>query len=112
MDRTGKIIGMTVFAIGIIVLMVVFAVAYSMFTASWAQLMGAPGGSGHVTANELGNGLAAILVKVVLLFVMTIVGSMVASRGIRLYLGSGGYGTSKRGPSKATKQKAESDLDA
>ena len=85
MDRRGRVTGMVVFVLGIAVLLFVFGIAYSMFTSPADKLL-SPGGG---TAAGLGNALAIILAKTLLLFVMTLAGSWIAGRGIQLYLGSG-----------------------
>ena len=90
MNRSGRIIGMAVFAVGIIVLLLVFGIAYAMFTSPSSELLrsgGAPGSP--VTAAGLGSAVVLVLVRIALLFVMTLAGSLIASRGIQLYLGSG-----------------------
>lgn len=89
MDRTGRFIGMAVFLLGVAVLLVVFGMAYGMFTAPASKLFGGNGGSSSVTAAQLGTAVALTLIRIGLLFVMTLAGSLVASRGIHLYLGSG-----------------------
>jgi hypothetical protein len=89
MDRTGRFIGMAVFLLGVVVLLVVFGMAYGMFTTPASRLFGGNGGSSSVTAAQLGSAVAITLVRIGLLFVMTLAGSLVASRGIHIYLGSG-----------------------
>jgi hypothetical protein len=84
MDKGARITGMLVFIIGTAVLLLVFGMAYKMFTAPIAQFL--PAGSTE-TGMGLGKVLVSILIKVILLFVMTLAGSLVAARGIQLYLG-------------------------
>ena len=89
MDRTGRFIGMAVFLLGVVVLLVVFGMAYGMFTTPASRLFSGNGGSSSVTAAQLGTAVAITLIRIGLLFVMTLAGSLVASRGIHMYLGSG-----------------------
>ncbi|HUV03801.1 MAG TPA: hypothetical protein VMX94_01695 [Armatimonadota bacterium] len=90
MDKRARVVGMAVFALGVVVLLFVFGVAYTMFTSPADELLSPRGGqSPSLTGAGLGNALAAALVRLVLLFVMTLAGSLIASKGIQLYLGSG-----------------------
>jgi uncharacterized membrane protein len=88
MSKGGRTAGIAVFALGIVILLFVFALAYGMFTSSPDEVFSS-GKSGEATAAGLGSALALVLIKVALLFVMAIAGSLIASRGIQLYLGSG-----------------------
>jgi hypothetical protein len=80
---------MIVFILGIIVLLFVFWEAFSMFTSPAAELLPASASS-NATAAGLGSSLALMIVRIGLLFVMTLAGSLIASRGILLYLGGKG----------------------
>ena len=86
MNRTGRTAGMAVFAIGIAVLFLVFGIAYGMFTSSSPELF--TPSDGAVNAVGLGKAAVVIFVRIALLFIMTLAGSLIASRGIQLYLGS------------------------
>lgn len=88
MDRGGRIIGMVFFLLGIIILIFVFAIAYGMFTAPASQVFGNPQGSAGLTATGLGAVVILIVVRIGLLFIMTLAGSLIAARGMHLYLGS------------------------
>jgi hypothetical protein len=85
MDRGGRAIGMVIFILGIVILLFVFAMAYAMFTAPASQVFGA---TPNATATGLGSALALMLIRIGLLFIMTLAGSLIAARGIHLYLGS------------------------
>lgn len=88
MDRYARIAGMTVFAIGIVVLVIVSGAAYNMFTAPSHELL-APRyetDSGH-TAASLGDTLVLVIVRIALLFVIASAGSLIAARGIQMYSG-------------------------
>ena len=84
MDKSARMTGMTVFIVGILVLLFVFFTAYMMFNAPSAKILP---GEEVTTAVDLAKSLTAVLVKIVLLFIMTLAGSLVAARGIQLYFG-------------------------
>lgn len=89
MDKGGRIAGMAVFALGVIALLFVFGIAYSMFTSPASEILRARGAVASPSdAAGLGSAIALVLVRIVLLFVMTLAGSFIAGRGIQLYLGS------------------------
>jgi hypothetical protein len=88
MNRNGRALGMVVFVLGIAILLFVFATAYVMFAAPSAQALGSSGGA-PPSAAGLGGTVVWLLVRVGLLFIMTLAGSLIAGRGIQLYLGSG-----------------------
>lgn len=85
MDKGGRIIGMIIFIMGIVILLFVFGMAYGMFTAPASQVFGSPA---SVTAMSLGSTLALVFIRIGLLFVMTLAGSLVAARGVHMYVGS------------------------
>lgn len=85
MYRTGRIIGMVIFALGIAALIFVFTIAYKMFTLPAGQLFSAS----ELTAAGLGSATILIFVRIALLFIMTLAGALIASRGVQLYLGCG-----------------------
>jgi hypothetical protein len=87
MDKRGRIVGIVVFAVGIAVLVFVFATAYAMFRSPVQKLLVAAEGKAS-TAEGLGSAVVLIAVKIGLLFVMTLAGSLIASKGIQLYIGS------------------------
>lgn len=88
MIRTGRMVGMAIFALGIAALIFVFSVAYRMFTLPSPQLF-----SGPLTAAGIGSATVVVFVRIALLFIMTLAGGLIASRGIQLYLGCGGHVT-------------------
>lgn len=81
---------MAVFIFGIILLFFVYGMAYSMFKSPASELFAPRGESLPLTAGGLGSAVVLILVRIVLLFAMTLAGSLIAGRGIQLYLGSRG----------------------
>ena len=89
MSRGGRALGMIVFLLGIAFLIAVFAIAYRTFATPISSLIReAGGGRTSATASDLGSAAVATLLRIALLFVMTLAGSLLASRGIHLYLGS------------------------
>ncbi|MCL6628336.1 MAG: hypothetical protein K6U00_01890 [Armatimonadetes bacterium] len=88
MDRRGRFVGMVVFALGIAVLIFVFIIAYTMFKSPVSHLLPTAGGKAP-SAMDLGTAVAWVAVRIGLLFIMTLAGSLIASKGIQLYLGSG-----------------------
>ncbi len=85
MDRAGRIAGMSVFLIGVGLLVLAFGSAHSMFAATTTETLG---GANKATAIGMGTAAVGMFVRIGLLFVMTLAGSLVAARGIHLYLGS------------------------
>ena len=88
MDRGGRRLGMIVFLLGIALLIAVFVMAYRMFATPISTLICGTGGSSSATASQLGTAVVATLIRIGLLFVMTLASYLMASRGIHLYLGS------------------------
>ena len=84
MDKSTRIVGMTVFVLGIIVLLFVFATAYRMFFPLSSQFLSK---EAVATGAGLGRELISVLIKIILLFIMTLAGSLIAARGIQLCLG-------------------------
>jgi hypothetical protein len=82
-DRTGRISGIAVFGLGVLLLLVVFYLAYLELIASGA-LAGSAGGR---SAGELALYVAA---KGLFLFVLGFVASAIANKGIALYQAAGG----------------------
>ncbi|MCX6375974.1 MAG: hypothetical protein NTU88_08095 [Armatimonadetes bacterium] len=52
MDRTGRFIGMAVFLLGVVVLLVVFGMAYGMFTTPASRLFSGNGGHRDVRSGK------------------------------------------------------------
>lgn len=87
-DVLGRVTGMLVFLLGVGLLLFVFYHAYDLFTmkptaALGLSLTGDPKRDPNVTA--IGVQLAGLLIRVALLFLMSIAGSLVANKGINLY---------------------------
>lgn len=89
MDRTSRALGLFVFVLGITMLLIVFAVALWMFLGGGTHILTRTEGSGAVSSlGVLGSATAIVFVRVALLFVVALAGSLVAGRGVDLYLGS------------------------
>lgn len=86
MNRSGRIVGMAVFVLGVAILVFVFIHAFLLFSASPDELLSPRGRDSSAAA--LGSATVLMLIRIGLLFVMTLAGSLVAARGIQLYLGS------------------------
>ena len=90
MNKGGRIVGMIVFVLGTVILLFVFYTAYGMFTSPPAEMFSYTGErTSQLTVTGLGSAAVSIVVRIVLLFVMTLAGSLIAYRGIQLYLASG-----------------------
>lgn len=82
-DQTGRVSGVVVFALGVLMLVFVFYLAYLELIASGA-LAGTAGGR---SAGDMALFVAA---KGLFLFVLGFVASAVANKGIALYQAAGG----------------------
>ena len=86
-DPLARIVGILVFVLGVGILVLVFLRSYSLFTATPASLVLPPSPhSPPATTGNLSGAALTLVAQIGLLFVMTIVGSLVAARGIHLYL--------------------------
>lgn len=84
MSKAGRLSGIIIFVAGIAMVIAVFFLARSIFssiTASPSQ----PGPAGEVASN-----VVAVLLQAILLVVMALSGSLLASKGIQLYIACGG----------------------
>ncbi len=86
MSLTGRILGILIFLVGIGILLFVFFTAYTMFVSPIPGLTD-QSSAAKVTADGLGKVFIYQIIKIILLIVMTIAGSLVAARGVSLYSG-------------------------
>lgn len=88
-DLAGRLLAFLVFAVGVGMLMFVFAAAYRLFYAPVPGL-GLPLAPHAAPPPAAGIGLAltALVRQLLLLFVMTVAGSLIAKQGIHLYFGA------------------------
>jgi hypothetical protein len=86
-DLAARIIGLLVFALGIGILVFSFYVAYhQLFASPMAGIAIAPAKPGGPPATTaLSNSALTILIRLGALFIMVLVGSLVASRGVQMY---------------------------
>ncbi|MFQ3548716.1 MAG: hypothetical protein SNJ70_03065 [Armatimonadota bacterium] len=84
-DLTAKIIGLLVFFAGIALLIFVFHLSYNYYSASHLLAVTNENGNEASPVSQLGNSAISMFSKIGLLFVMAVVGSLIASRGIHLY---------------------------
>ncbi len=84
-DWLGALIGLATFATGIGLLAFTFGLAYDMFQVPPAVAM-SEGTGKSVDLARAGESFAKVLLRVMVLFVMCVVGAVIANRGIRLYI--------------------------
>lgn len=94
-------IGILIFLAGILVLAFVFREAYTLFKVPQLQAIGAGPDGSPIDLNKTGNTVLQLFYRIGLLFVMCVIGSVIANRGIRMYQHSWQVGS-------AAKQKKES----
>ena len=96
LDLPGRILALLVILAGIGILLAVFAIAYHLFRSPVPGL-GLPITPSATAPSAAGIGIAMadFARQLLLLFVMALVGSAVASKGILLYVGSGQIDSSR-----------------
>jgi hypothetical protein len=83
--------GIIVFLGGVALLVFVFVLAYDFFQTDSLTIPLAPPNSQAPSAGALiGQSALQMIIKIALLVVMSLIGSMLASRGINLYFASAG----------------------
>lgn len=88
-DVLGRLMGAGVFFLGVIVVLWVLKLAYALY-ADPLPVGGPQSPAGEVTFAALAAGLSKLLARILLLIVGSISGSLLASRGVRLYAASSG----------------------
>ncbi len=84
-----KAFGLIIFIVGIALLVLVFSDAYRYFHSDTSGIeMTVEEGSANSPTERLGESATKMIVRIGLLVVMAITGSLVASRGIHLYFAS------------------------
>ena len=86
MDRSTRTIGLIVFAVGIFILLFVFAMSLWLFMGPAERIWGTS--TLQLSLGGLGSVALLMLARVALLFIMALAGSMITGRGIELYFGS------------------------
>ncbi|MEN6520277.1 MAG: hypothetical protein ABFD46_03885 [Armatimonadota bacterium] len=85
-DLSARITGLTVFAIGIAILVISFIIAYRLFTLPADALAISSSRTGAQPATTaLSLSALFILYRIGLLFIMVLVGSLTAGRGVQMY---------------------------
>lgn len=87
-DRLGQVIGMLVFLLGVVLLVIVFQAAHTLFSrppdaALGLTFTGKP--ETDPSAGKIGTQFGYLLFQVACLFVMSIAGSLIAQKGVNLY---------------------------
>lgn len=87
-DLVGRILGILVFLGGIAALALVFMIAYNYFNSPLGELKPPVRTQTVPPAAQLGKSALAMLIRIGLLIVMTIAGSLIAGRGVQMYFAS------------------------
>jgi len=85
MNRSSRAVGLIAFALGMCILLFVFAMSLWLFTGPAQRIWGAS--SSETSLGGLGSAGLVLLGRVALLFIMALVGSLITGRGIELYFG-------------------------
>lgn len=88
-DPVGSGLGIITFLGGVALLLVTFKLAYDMFEVPPSDALSI-GKSKVIEWGSVGNSLTVIIVRLVLLLIMGVVGSLIANRGILLFTHSRG----------------------
>ena len=83
-DFFGSLIGIAAFLGGVVLLLLVFRLAFEMFQIPPSKALGADPGK-KLDLNASINSLFGVFIRILLLLVMGLVGSWIANRGISLY---------------------------
>ncbi len=88
-DIICRVIGLVVFCVGVGLLVTVFTIAYRLFNSSPAQVLGITfTGNPHKDpgAATIGSQFGWLLFRIGFLLLMSLAGSLVAQKGVNLYL--------------------------
>lgn len=83
-DAPGAAIGLLTFLVGVGLLLFTFQLAFGMFSVPPEHVVDTGPGK-TVDLAKAGDNLASVFFRILLLLVMSVVGSVIANRGIRLY---------------------------
>ncbi|MCC6730021.1 MAG: hypothetical protein IT208_11855 [Chthonomonadales bacterium] len=81
-DLPARVVGALVFLAGVLVIFVVLVLAFRMFQ---DPNLGVRAGAASPTATDIGVGFLRLLLRIGLLFLGSVSGSLIANKGIRLY---------------------------
>jgi hypothetical protein len=87
-DVSGRLVALLVFLVGVGMLVFVFVTALHLFRAPVPGLEPLGKAGAALPAANIGAALAAFVRELLLLLVMTLAGSLLASRGAHLYFGT------------------------
>lgn len=85
-DLVGRIVGGILFLAGVGILVFVFVLAYGYFNSPNSGVAFAPANATTPATSQLGASAIVMLVRIGLLIVMALVGSLLAGRGMQFYL--------------------------
>lgn len=91
-DWFGSVVGFLVFLGGVALMLLVFRMAYGMFNTPPREALGLRDGQA-IEVQNVGPNLVWVVVRILLLLVMGIAGSLVANRGISMYTASRAHRT-------------------
>lgn len=83
-DRVGGWLGVITFLGGIALLLITFRMAYDLFSVPPDQVLKLKPGQ-EINVNDTGQAAFVLVFRMMMLLVMSIVGSVIANRGIKLY---------------------------
>jgi hypothetical protein len=83
-DWLGTLLGLLVFAGGVMLLLVCFSLAYGLFQTPPERVLGIED-TKSIDLPSAGSSLVGVLIRILLLVVMAVVGSLLANRGIAMY---------------------------
>lgn len=85
-DILGRIVGFLVFLLGIAIILVVLRLGFTLFQDP--TLSQGSAASTKPSVESLASGFGALLIRIALLFLGSISGSLIANKGINLYFAS------------------------
>lgn len=83
-DRVGGWLGVLTFLGGVALLLITFKMAYDLFSVPPDQVLKLKPGQ-EINVNNTGEAAFVLVFRMMMLLVMSIVGSVIANRGIKLY---------------------------
>jgi hypothetical protein len=95
----GSLLGIIVFLGGVALLLFTFKLAYDMFSVAPQDVLGIKPKQ-PLDLGVAGSSFVGVLVRVLLLAVMGLMGSLIANRGVTLFTGSGARHPVKKEPVK------------
>ncbi|HSI73232.1 MAG TPA: hypothetical protein VK934_08640 [Fimbriimonas sp.] len=86
-DALGSVLGLAVFFVGVGLLLLTFKLAYDMFSVDPSKALNLVD-KNTIEIGTVGSTLTGLLIKVLLLIVMGLVSSLMASKGVQMYTSS------------------------